>query len=347
MITVILLSGGRCVCRQEQGVPLSQTTLEPPAAVPVPVPVSVPTPVPGAATGFGSSRAAGFAALVATVVLWSAFALSDRALVGSTLRPADAALIRYGTPLLLLAPALWRRRRQYLAVSPAAALKIVIGGGVPFYLAAMYGGSLTTAAFVGALVPGMVPLFIAARGVRTGQAPKGLQATGLALIALGVAALVAPDVAAVDTRILTGCGLLLCASGLWSLYTVGLREVSLDPVGSAGLLCLPTFAVMLLLVLTGVLPTDLVHAAPGDLLLFLAVQGVGSGVCSGLLYAFAIRRLGPRQCSTVGSLSPALTAVLAVPLLGESLTVAVLAGIPLIAFGVLLANRLPGTRASS
>jgi drug/metabolite transporter (DMT)-like permease len=323
---------------------LSQTTLEPVAVIP---PGAAATPVAPPATPtarLGSGQAAGLAALLVTVGLWSAFALSDRALASSTLRPADAALIRYGTPLLLLAPALWRRRRQYLSVSPAAALKIVIGGGVPFYLAAMYGGSLTTAAFVGALVPGMVPLFIAARGSRTGQVPKGLQATGLALIAVGVLTLVAPDVAAVDTRILTGCGLLLLASGLWSLYTVGLREVSLDPVGSAGLLCLPTFAVMLLLMLTGVLPSNLTHAAPGDLLLFLAVQGVGSGVCSGLLYAFAIRLLGPQQCATVGSLSPALTAVLAVPLLGESLTLTVLAGIPLIAVGVLLANR-PAARA--
>ncbi|WP_084729423.1 DMT family transporter [Streptacidiphilus neutrinimicus] len=290
----------------------------------------------------------GVAALLATVCLWSAFALSDRALAASSLRPADAALIRFGLPALVLAPALWRRRGQFTSAAGlrwAPALKIVLGGGVPFYLAATYGGALTSAAFVGALVPGMVPLFIAALAVRAGRAPRGLQGAGLGLIGLGALALVGPDLAGpglagVDGRTLAGVGLLLLASGLWAIYTVGLREISLDPVASMGLLCVPTFAVIALLALPGVLPSTLLsHAAPRDVLLFVLVQGVGTGVCSGLFYATAIRRLGPERCTTVGSLSPVLTAAAAVPLLGEPLTLPVLAGTGFVAAGVMLANR--------
>ncbi|WP_084725160.1 DMT family transporter [Streptacidiphilus melanogenes] len=285
----------------------------------------------------------GVAALVATVCLWSAFALSDRALASSSLRPADAALIRFGLPALALAPALWRRRGQFTRAAGlrwAPALKIVLGGGVPFYLAATYGGALTSAAFVGALVPGMVPLFVAALAVRAGRVPRGLQGAGLGLIGLGALALVGPDVAGVGGHTLAGVGLLLLASGLWAVYTVGLREISLDPVASMGLLCVPTFAVIALLALFGVLPSTLLtHAAPRDVLVFLLVQGVGTGICSGLFYATAIRRLGPERCTTVGSLSPVLTAAAAVPLLGERLTLPVLAGTALVAAGVMLANR--------
>ncbi|WP_084700626.1 DMT family transporter [Streptacidiphilus anmyonensis] len=285
----------------------------------------------------------GVAALVATVCLWSAFALSDRALAASSLRPADAALIRFGLPALVLAPALWRRRGQFTRVAGlrwAPALKIVLGGGVPFYLAATYGGALTSAAFVGALVPGMVPLFVAALAVRAGRVPRGLQGAGLGLIGLGALALVGPDLAGVDGHTLAGVGLLLMASGLWAIYTVGLREISLDPVASMGLLCVPTFAVIALLALLGVLPSTLLtHAEPRDVLVFLLVQGVGTGICSGLFYATAIRRLGPERCTTVGSLSPVLTAAAAVPLLGEPLTLTVLAGTALVAAGVMLANR--------
>ncbi|WP_260609838.1 DMT family transporter [Streptomyces sp. WAC06614] len=289
-----------------------------------------------------SPHAQGMLALLVTVTIWAAFALSARALSASSLLPADAALLRFGVPVLVLLPALWRRRRRIAAVRPGPALKIVCGAGVPFFLAAMHGGALTSAAFVGSIVPGMVPLFVAALMTARGhRAPRGTQAVGLALIAVGVLALVWRYVVPVDTGVLAGAGILLVASGLWALYTVGLREIDLDPVGSIGLLCLPSFAVIALLVLTGVLPTGLAHAAGGDIALFLVVQGLGVGLCAGLLYAFAIRRLGPGRSSTVGSLSPVAVVLLAMPLLDESPTLAVAIGVPLITAGVVLANRRP------
>ncbi|MFD4132730.1 DMT family transporter [Streptomyces goshikiensis] len=310
------------------------------------IPDTLPAPALPDARETGRARlspqARGMLALLVTVTIWAAFALSARALSSSSLLPADAALLRFGVPVLVLAPALWRRRRRIAAVRPAAAAKIICGAGVPFFLAAMYGGSLTSAAFVGSIVPGMVPLFVSALMVAGGRAaPRGTQVAGLALIAAGVVALVWRYVSPPDTGVLAGAGVLLVASGLWALYTVGLKEVDLDPVGSIGLLCLPSFAVMVLLVATGVLPTGIASAAAGDILLFLVVQGLGVGLCAGLLYAFAIRRLGAERSSVVGSLSPVAVVLLAVPLLHESPTVAVLVGVPLITAGVVLANRRP------
>ncbi|MEV5445599.1 DMT family transporter [Streptomyces sp. NPDC003090] len=291
-----------------------------------------------------SPRAAGMAALLLTVSIWAAFALSARALSTSTLLPADAALLRFGVPLVVLAPALWRRRRALASVRPGPAVKIVCGAGVPFFLAAMFGGSLTSASFVGAIVPGMVPLFVSALMVARGRGvPRGTQGAGLVLIAVGVVALVWRYAVPFDGDVMLGSGTLLVASGLWALYTVGLKEVDLDPVGSIGLLCLPSFAVIALLVAAGVLPTGLADAAVTDVALFLVVQGLGVGLCAGLLYAFAIRRLGAERSSVVGSLSPVAVVLLAIPLLGERPTVAVLVGVPLITTGVVLANRRPRT----
>lgn len=309
-------------------------------------PVDTAGPPAGNTGRFGlSPHAEGMVALAVTVAIWAAFALSARALGASTLLPADAALLRFGVPVLVLAPALWRRRRRIAAVRPGAAVKIVCGAGVPFFLAAMHGGALTSAAFVGSIVPGMVPLFVAALMAARGRdLPRGAQVAGLALIAAGVAALVWRYVVPVDADVLEGAGTLLVASGLWALYTVGLRDVDLDPVGSIGLLCLPSFAVIALLVLTGALPTGLAHAAGGDIVLFLVVQGLGVGLCAGLLYAFAIRRLGAERSSVVGSLSPVAVVLLAIPVLGESPTAAVLVGVPLITVGVVLANRRPAAR---
>ncbi|MGW0773651.1 EamA family transporter [Streptomyces sp. NPDC002835] len=287
-------------------------------------------------------------ALLLTVMIWAGFALSARALNASTLLPADAALLRFGVPIVVLAPALWRRRRLLTAVRPGPAAKIICGAGVPFFLAAMFGGSLTSAAFVGAIVPGMVPLFVSVVLVAGGcRAPRGTRTAGLVMIVAGVVALVCRHTVALDRDVLLGSGTLLVASGLWALYTVGLREVDLDPVGSIGLLCLPSFAVIALLVLTGVLPTNLARAAGGDVLTFLVVQGLGVGLCAGLLYAFAIRTLGPERSSVVGSLSPVVVVLLAVPLLDESPTLPVMVGVPLITVGVVLANRRPRNKVSA
>ncbi|MET9803898.1 DMT family transporter [Streptomyces sp. NPDC006368] len=346
----------------------TNTTADAPAPIPTPPPSSGP-PSPGSAslaspspaspspaspssaarpvrTRGLSPHAVGMAALLLTVAIWAAFALSARALSASTLLPADAALLRFGVPLLVLAPALWRRRRQFAAVRPGTAAKIVCGAGVPFFLAAMYGGSLTSAAFVGSIVPGMVPLFVSALMVAAGRGvPRSTQAAGLVLIAVGVVALVQRHAVPLDTDVMTGSGTLLVASGLWALYTVGLREVNLDPVGSIGLLCLPSLAVIALMVAAGVLPTGLAHAAGGDIALFLVVQGLGVGLCAGLLYAFAIRRLGAERASVVGSLSPVAVVLLAIPLLDEAPTLSVLVGVPLITAGVVLANRRPRPKA--
>ncbi|WP_254712009.1 DMT family transporter [Streptomyces sp. TRM64462] len=289
-----------------------------------------------------SPQAVGLAALLLTVSVWAAFALSARALSASTLLPADAALLRFGVPLVVLAPALWRRRRALAAVRPGPAAKIVCGAGVPFFLAAMFGGSLTSAAFVGAIVPGMVPLFVSALMVARGRGlPRGTQGAGLALIAVGVVALVSRYAVPFDRDVMLGSGTLLVASGLWALYTVGLREVDLDPVGSIGLLCVPSFALVALLVAVGALPSGLANAAADDIALFLVVQGLGVGLCAGLLYAFAIRRLGAERSSVIGSLSPVAVVLLAIPLLGERPTAAVVVGVPLITAGVVLANRRP------
>lgn len=289
-----------------------------------------------------SPRAAGTAALLLTVAIWAAFALSARALSTSTLLPADAALLRFGVPLVVLAPALWRRRRALASVRPGPAARVACGAGVPFFLAAMFGGSLTSASFVGAIVPGMVPLFVSALMVARGRGvPRGTRGAGLVLIAAGVVALVWRYAVPFDGDVMLGSGTLLVASGLWALYTVGLREVDLDPVGSIGLLCAPSFAVVAVLVAAGVLPTGLADAAAADVALFLVVQGLGVGLCAGLLYAFAIRRLGAERSSVVGSLSPVAVVLLAIPLLGERPTAAVLVGVPLITTGVVLANRRP------
>ena len=72
---------------------------------------------------------------------------------------------------------------------------------------------------------------------------------------------------------------------------------------------------------------------------FILAQGVGVGLVSSLTYAIAIARLGVAKCAAIGSLAPAIAAVLAVPLLHEALTPGTILAVLIICAGVMLANR--------
>ncbi|WP_413693766.1 EamA family transporter [Psychromonas sp. KJ10-2] len=56
-------------------------------------------------------------------------------------------------------------------------------------------------------------------------------------------------------------------------------------------------------------------------------------------FSYAINKLGARNASLLGSISPAITAFLAVPIFGESLSLFIIGGIGMTIVGVILSNR--------
>ncbi|QVJ03255.1 EamA family transporter [Nocardiopsis eucommiae] len=277
--------------------------------------------------------------MAATVVLWAGFALSIRGIGASDLTALDAALLRFLTPLVVLAPWIPRAVRRVRHERPGVLLALCAGAGLPYFLLAAWGGSLTSAALVGIVIPGTVPLFVTVLAFalwRTRARPAQLGA--LVLIVLGAAvsvtAAVTPDQAA-------GVVILLCAGLVWSVYTLALRETTLDPVSAALVLCAPSALLAGVPVLLGLAPSALVGgAAPGDVLVYVAVQGVGVGVLAALCYATAIRGLGGPVAATLGALSPVVTLVVAVPLFGEPVTPATTVTLLLVLTGVVAFNLL-------
>ncbi|MGX9856030.1 EamA family transporter [Limimaricola variabilis] len=286
-----------------------------------------------------TSRLAGWAAIAVAVTIWAGFALSIRAIGASTLAPADVALIRFGLPVLILAPWLASRLPALRRVRPLDAALVALGAGLPFFFTASWGGGLTSAAHVGALIAGTTPLSVALLAFLIDRtAVSRARGRALALILGGVALLMAGQ-GALDGAALGGAGLLLGASLMWSAYTLGLRRAGLDPIGCTLLLCLPSLAALGAMIATGTVETRIMTVSFTEILPFLVVQGLGVGVLASLAYAAAIARLGPATCAAVGSLAPALAALGAVPLLGESLTPMILAGIAIVTLGVFRAAR--------
>ncbi|KQV33699.1 hypothetical protein ASE37_16170 [Rhizobium sp. Root268] len=271
------------------------------------------------------------------VTIWAGFALSIRAMGASGLSTADVALIRYGTPALLLAPFIPSRWAMLRRVSLTDALMVFAGAGLPFFWIAAAGGAATSTAHVSALIAGTVPISVALVGfLLTGTRIPLRRMGGLAVIVAGVAVLGFAQSQTGHGSIGWGVTMLLTASLLWGAYTIGLRRTGLDAIGCTLLVTLPSFVILSVLFACGLVTT---HFGVHEAMPFLLVQGLGVGVVSTLSYATAIAKLGPARSAVIGSLAPVLASLGAVPLLGEILTPAIALGVGAITLGVVLANR--------
>lgn len=287
-----------------------------------------------------SSKLTGYAAIAVAVTIWAGFALSIRAMGASGLTTADVALIRYGTPALLLAPFIPSRWAMLRRVSLTDALMVFAGAGLPFFWIAAAGGAATSTAHVSALIAGTVPISVALVGfLLTGTRIPLRRMGGLAVIVAGVAVLGFAQSQTGHGSIGWGVTTLLTASLLWGAYTIGLRRTGLDAIGCTLLVTLPSFVILSVLFACGLVTTHFGTFGVHEAIPFLLVQGLGVGVVSTLSYATAIARLGPARSAVIGSLAPVLASLGAVPLLGEILTPAIALGVGAITLGVVLANR--------
>ncbi|MDQ1076179.1 MULTISPECIES: DMT family transporter [Microbacterium] len=282
----------------------------------------------------------GVAALSGVVALWSAFALSTRAIEGAGLTTGDAAILRFTVPALLLTPWIPRTLRA-LRGAGAGALGLVLLAGLPHFLLFAWGAELTSAGLTGLLVPGTVPLFVTLLLFLRHRTPVSRRRLGaLAAIVLGVAASAMLRGGAAD---LGGVVVLLAAGLVWALYTVGLASLRLDLVSVIVVISITSAIVALALAVTGVLPSHLLAGtlpAP-QIATYALVQGVGTGLLSTACYVLAVKHLGSSLASSAGALSPVLTAVVAVPLLNEPLTAGLAIALALIVSGVALFHLAP------
>lgn len=280
---------------------------------------------------------AGWAALGMTVVLWSSFALSTRGIGGSSLTVADAAFLRFVTPVVLLAPLLPSTIRAVRRERPQV-LALLLVGGLPHFLVFAFGARLTSAALTGMLVPGTVPLFVTllalARG-RTSLPPRRLLALGFITAGVALSGFLVGGGAS-----LGGVGLLLVGGFAWAVFTTGLQRTSLTLLQMVLTICTVSSLAALVLAVSGAMPSHLLAgtAAPGDVLALTALQGVGTGLMSTLCYAFSVKALGSSRASVGGAVSPVLTAVVAVPIFGEQIGLGLAVALALIVAGVATFN---------
>ena len=292
-------------------------------------------------TAQGRDFKLGVLSALATVFIWSCFLLSMRAGAVSALTTFDLALMRFVLPGLVLLPWVMRDWRLLMSTSPWMLLGVCVGAGVPFFYLSSLGASYAPAAHSGLLIPGTFPLFVTAIAVLVFKEPISSQRlVGLLCIGLGVLSLVLMSMLQGGGELWKGDLIFLLAAFFWAVYTICLRLAGLPPLAITGLLCLVSSVILGLLYISGQVSSGMADTPLLTVMTQFIVQAVLVGIVAGFTYGFAINLIGAELSAAIGSLTPVLVSLFAIPLLNESLSMASGLGLALVCSGVVLASGL-------
>jgi len=275
------------------------------------------------------------------VCIWAAFIVVSRLGVHTSLAPWDVVAIRFAVAGVLLLPYSLKKGLALDRLGWTGLAAIVVACGAPMVLLVNVGLLFAPASHGGALFPGVMPLMVAILAAIILKEAFTLQKTGgLILIVLGALSIVWASSGTIGTRQNIGHLLFLCAGLAWASYTVAMRRARLDGLHAAAIsaavslvLYLPVYVIFA--------RASLLKAPLFDLTLQAVVQGILTAIVALLLYGRMVGILGATGGAAFVALTPAITALLAIPVLGEWPSTIDWIAITLISFGVYLVSGGP------
>jgi drug/metabolite transporter (DMT)-like permease len=254
---------------------------------------------------------------LSAVCIWAAFIVVSRLGVRTSLTPWDIAAIRFAVAGVLLSPYLMLRGLALDRLGWAGVAAITMGCGAPMVLLVNAGLLFAPAAHGGALFPGVMPLMVAIlAAVVLKEAFTSRKTMGLILIVLGALCIVWASGGTIGTRQNIGHLLFLCAGLAWACYTVAMRRAQLDGLHAAAIAA--GISLVVYLPIYGVIArASLLDAPLFDVALQAVVQGMLTAIVALLLYGRMVGLLGATAGAAFVALTPATTALLGIPVLGE------------------------------
>jgi drug/metabolite transporter (DMT)-like permease len=291
-----------------------------------------------------SSRA-GLIAAFFTICIWTGFILVSRYGGKGVLTGWDVTALRFGVGALIALILLPR-----VTLPPYKVILLFsVFGGIGYSVVVYAGFRMAPAAHASVLLPGALPFstaLIAWLWLR--QKPSPAQRIALILVFIGIA------LTAADTLFhgahLTGIQMLgdllfLCGSSSWAVFTLLLRRYPMSPLTAAVSTTLGS-AILYLPVWWLFLPSTLVQAPLAEIAMQAAYQGVLVVIVGMLLYTFAARRLGAQAVTLLMAIVPGLSALAAVPVLGEPISLLTLAGLGAVTMGAVLGARVSSPKST-
>ena len=281
---------------------------------------------------------------LAAVSIWAGFIVVARLGIRTNLTPWDIAAIRFTVSGSLLLPYVIRKGLALERLGWTGLAAIVAGCGAPMVLLANGGLLFAPAAHGGALFPGVTPLMVAIlAAVILREAFTFRKRIGCTLIVIGATGIVWGAGGTIGTSQNIGHLLFLSAGLAWACYTVVMRRARLDGLHAAGLAATASFA-LYLPIYACFAGTSVLKAPLSDIALQAIVQGFLTGIVALLLYGRMIGLLGATNGAAFLALTPAMTALMGIPILGELPSVTDWMAIVVISVGVYIVSGgpLPG-----
>jgi drug/metabolite transporter (DMT)-like permease len=280
---------------------------------------------------------------IAAVSIWAGWSVLTRLAVTTNVDAWDIVALRFGVAGVLLLPVVMRRGLALDHLGWRGLAVIIVGTGAPYALVAANGLRFAPAYDGGALNPGCMPLFVALiASVVLHERLSATRKAGLSLIFAGALIIVGWHTwdAAWSLSRVFGDALFLLASFLTACFTVQMRQASLEPLHAAALVSTGSLVIYLpiYLALHG---THFAQATLAALTVQAIFQGVLVSIVAVVLYCRAVTILNASAGAAFGALVPALSALFAIPVLGEWPGKTDSIGIIAISAGVYLASGAP------
>lgn len=281
---------------------------------------------------------------LAAVCIWASWIVAVRFGVKTSLTPWDITAIRFAVAGAIVLPYVLKKGLALDRLGWPGLAAILCGGGAPMVLLA-YGGLLfAPSAHAASLYTALIPLYVAILAVFVlGEPFSRARRIGLFLIVAGVLGIVWGAGGTLGTKQNVGHAMFMGAGLLWAGYTVALRRARLDGLHAAAIAAVGSMIVYLPVHFT-LFGAGLFDAPWRDLLVQGAVHGVLVAIVSLMCIGRAVSLLGASNGSAFASLAPAITALMAIPILGEWPAAVDWAAMLLISTGVYVASGgpLPG-----
>jgi drug/metabolite transporter (DMT)-like permease len=281
---------------------------------------------------------------LAAVSIWAGNIVVAGLGLRSSLTPWDITAIRFAVAGLVLLPFLMRRGLALDRLGWLGVAALVLGGA-PTVMLANAGLLFAPASHAGALFPGVMPLMVAVlAAVTLKEAFTPQKKAGFVLIATGVVGIVWGSGGTIGTTQNIGHLFFLGAALAFACYTVAMRRARLDGLHAAAISAVGSMLIYLppYSILAG---SGLFDASPGAIALQALVQGLLTAVVSYVAYGLAVGILGASSGSAFAASCPAMTAFMAIPILGEWPSAIDWMAIALISVGVYVVSGGPLPRA--
>ncbi len=292
-------------------------------------------PTPSKLIDNETSNTLGYLTGLGFIAIWSGFIVFARLGVTGNLTPYDITALRFMLGSLLTLPFVFLYWPKHLSIAKVLILA-ALGPGIIYSVLMYMGLDRSPAAFAGVFANGTMPIFTAffAWVFLRDVLPKR-SVIAIAVIIAGSVLVGFENIRAVGTANLNGLPFFMAASFVLAAYMVLLRQWKLTAKQTLAIINLPN-AIAFLPIWYFFLPSTLDIASTNEILLQLVFQGLGPSFLALIFFTYTIQSLGTTAAAGFAAVVPATAALLAIPILGETLNLLEWLGVITVSVGLIM-----------